>query len=260
MFQSTPPHGGRRGTAARWWPIVGFNPRPRTGGDTLSLRAVGVIGVSIHAPARGATGGLVYTAIGWRVFQSTPPHGGRRAQQLLHGGRAQPRFNPRPRTGATVGLWNPRNEISAFQSTPPHGGRRPREPDPSSPTPRFNPRPRTGGDAQPGYVGGQCLVSIHAPARGATREMELYRQDFTEVSIHAPARGATHLEAGAAVGMQFQSTPPHGGRRSPALEDGHTRSFQSTPPHGGRHDPPVGRGRHVQVSIHAPARGATAVT
>ena len=33
-------------------------------------------------------------------------------------------------------------------------------------------------------------VSIHAPARGATRG-RLFCHDVTQVSIHAPARGAT---------------------------------------------------------------------
>jgi len=32
-FQSTPPHGGRQKAFDRKWKEVGFNPRPRTGGD-----------------------------------------------------------------------------------------------------------------------------------------------------------------------------------------------------------------------------------
>ena len=35
-----------------------------------------------------------------------------------------------------------------------------------------------------------ALVSIHAPARGATRFFD-YLIDLMRVSIHAPARGAT---------------------------------------------------------------------
>ena len=56
----------------------GFNPRPRAGGDiTLHyVEPVHVGGVSIHAPARGAT--RANTVPGRSiVFQSTPPRGGR---------------------------------------------------------------------------------------------------------------------------------------------------------------------------------------
>ena len=77
-----------------------------------------------------------------------------------------------------------------------------------------------------------CVVSIHAPARGATTRRRscclCYR-----VSIHAPARGATketdrHVEA-----MVFQSTPPRGGRQDAlALGDVHDR-FNPRPRAGG---------------------------
>jgi len=55
-----------------------------------------------------------------------------------------------------------------FQSTLPRGERQPRR----------------------GYVFEQIIVSIHAPAGGATYRAEILR-DTTKVSIHAPAGGAT---------------------------------------------------------------------
>ena len=55
-----------------------------------------------------------------------------------------------------------------FQSTPPRGGRR-----------------HSVGRRRPGRN-----VSIHAPARGATRQNK-HPRHFGRVSIHAPARGAT---------------------------------------------------------------------
>ena len=80
----------------------------------------------------------------------------------------------------------------------------------------------------------ECSVSIHAPARGATGQMETVEVDIT-VSIHAPARGAT------------ERYHVIGGRLS---------MFQSTLPRGER--PGLGSGRlTLWVSIHAPARGAT---
>ena len=54
----------------------------------------------------------------------------------------------------------------------------------------FNPRAREGRDIQ---VRDFCLVkivSIHAPARGATCVLNTSEQ-MAAVSIHAPARGAT---------------------------------------------------------------------
>ena len=147
MFQSTPPHGGR--PAGTWSNagVGGFNPRPRTGGDAtipgrfnprprtggtpvLRRRCFNPrprTGGDDRAPAnrevsfnpRPRTGGDLPPARGARrMFQSTPPHGGRlRCVQLT-----------------------PRAE-QVFQSTPPHGGRAG-----CDTSCRFNPRPRTGGD------------------------------------------------------------------------------------------------------------------
>ena len=103
-----------------------FNPRPRTGGDvvfTASHRSV--LGVSIRAPARGATRGRCRSTIA-PVFQSAPPHGGRRA--LSHG---------------TL------RATEVFQSAPPHGGRLARGGKFTARENCFNPRPRTGGDRGP---------------------------------------------------------------------------------------------------------------
>ena len=77
-------------------------------------------------------------------------------------------------------------------------------------------------------------VSIHAPARGATRRDNpgFYR---IVVSIHAPARGATCPSLLTVAALLFQSTRPRGARR---VLTSILSSFAS-------------------VSIHAPARGAT---
>src|SRR5437763_1406956 len=100
LFQSTPPHGGRRTNATdvskfctfqstpprggRLSPLSlrsmghSFNPRPRAGGDVaLAIEHPGQV-VSIHAPARGATAPPPTTRAARRgLFQSTPPRGGR---------------------------------------------------------------------------------------------------------------------------------------------------------------------------------------
>ena len=143
-----------------------FNPRPRVGGDRSPFMISKARRVSIHAPAWGATR-RCYRSIRSRMFQSTPPRGGRpvwsddstpiptvsihapawgatrrvlRRRQLASG------FNPRPRVGgdAVVGC---SRELSTS----------------------FNPRPRVGGDSASRFtVRTGYGVSIHAPAWGAT--------------------------------------------------------------------------------------------
>ena len=100
------------------------------------------------------------------------------------------------------------------------------------------------------------------------------------VSIHAPARGATRLQyAGARILSTFQSTRPRGARRVRTSMSQAVKMFQSTRPRGARRgadckaeiwpcfNPRAREGRDntfnwgfgitLPVSIHAPARGAT---
>ena len=99
----------------------------------------------------------------------------------------------------------------------------------------FNPRTRTGCDTRKPSRRRLILVSIHAPARGATAQRDL---SFAE--------------------SEFQSTHPHGVR--PLVSDNfrHLVVFQSTHPHGVRLTHYVKKFIISTVSIHAPARGATA--
>ena len=151
-------------------------------------------------------------------------------------------FNPRPRAGGDGRIRGAmRHVLCRFQSTPPRGGRRARLPaidvrcDPC-----FNPRPRAGGDAGASRCRSQLqLVSIHAPARGATEQSTRCEQSL----------------------IMFQSTPPRGGRpTADRILRCVDMQFQSTPPRGGRPTlgPDCAEHRRV-VSIHAPARGATAI-
>ena len=57
----------------------------------------------------------------------------------------------------------------------------------------FNPRTREGCDnTSVSGKGCRYMISIHAPARGATSRIELEYED-SSISIHAPARGATQI-------------------------------------------------------------------
>src|SRR6056297_2235666 len=78
------------------------------------------------------------------------------------------------------------------------------------------------------------LVSIHAPARGATREIR-ESTNRQGVSIHAPARGATNNDVARIKGYIVSIHAPARGATTD-IDDSHLTLF---------------------VSIHAPARGAT---
>ncbi|SFL91218.1 hypothetical protein SAMN05421830_10921 [Desulfomicrobium norvegicum] len=72
------------------------------------------------------------------------------------------------------------------------------------------------------------IVSIHAPARGATDKRVLSRQTVY-VSIHAPARGATLENADESAIYLFQSTPLREGRQNPVDYRGKLRGFNPRP-------------------------------
>ena len=239
-------------------------------------------------------------AYNW-LFQSTPPHGRRRAAERHCGGVSQC-FNPRLRTGGDFLMVSVPLHQLKFQSTPPHGrrqgiGR-------SATTAEVvsihaSAREATMPSAS---LASSSFVSIHASAREATNPVALlgctvacfnprlrtggdiegmsWNGGILDVSIHASAREATfaggfscwarycfnpRLRTGGDISRpsrlwplrKFQSTPPHGRRRSgsskrrtsnqcfnPRLRTGGdpwaeaafaaTCRFQSTPPHGRR--------------------------
>ena len=159
MFQSAPPHGGRRSDQ-------------RDGQWHVSLE------VSIRAPARGAT-----SRIGWTHartpsrFQSAPPHGGRPWRSPGRApARVNPCFNPRPRTGGDGGLRRDQHQDGkhVFQSAPPHGGRHELQGAGDSSGARtscFNPRPRTGGDDRASGTRSQFLMTFQsAPPHGGRHD------------------------------------------------------------------------------------------
>ena len=122
-----------------------------------------------------------------------------------------------------------------FQSTHPRGVRRSAPAISRHGSDGFNPRTRVGCDDDAALLADAPQVSIHAPAWGATSGC---RQPAGRI-------------------LMFQSTHPRGVRPRPTSSPSSTSSFQSTHPRGVR----LGRQRvpfaAVDVSIHAPAWGAT---
>ena len=165
------------------------------------------------------------------MFQSTHPHG------------------VRPRPSRVAG------QLMLFQSTHPHGVRLCQ----LSTTiyrSRFNPRTRMGCDKILARLTTPYNVSIHAPAWGATAFLvKAFAPAF--VSIHAPAWGATHAQNKTFPPLLFQSTHPHGVRLTMIGSIIGGAMFQSTHPHGVRQSASDVRLQKIDVSIHAPAWGAT---
>ena len=254
-----------------------FNPRSREGSDSTLSKIFFVIAkfqstlprgerlptctrdiqttfISIHAPARGATASVPPTCVGLQ-FQSTLPRGERRrsVKFLLY---MMSYFNPRSREGSDDYRVVLDILQCIFQSTLPRGERHR--------CTRCN-----------GLI---LQISIHAPARGATahycqsnratefqstlprgERLPTCTRDIqtTFISIHAPARGATASVPPTCVGLQFQSTLPRGERPGTPASCHAVMQFQSTLPRGERPILPISSAHHHDISIHAPARGAT---
>ena len=202
LFQSAPPHGGRRAynDGPGWRRDGCFNPRPRTGGDT---------NVRLFAPRLPCT-----------TFQSAPPHGGRRE---------------------CCSLSRPSIYGFTFQSAPPHGGRPAICAGSRWTLTSFNPRPRTGGDMH----GCDCAGW---PLTCDTRFNPRPRTGGDTPAFHSDA-ACTYL-------YWFQSAPPHGGRPAGSVKRIDDHAFQSAPPHGGRPAADVdGRSAQVTLFQSAPPHG-----
>ncbi len=123
-------------------------------------------------------------------------------------------------------------------------------------------------------------ISIHAPARGATMYSDVFSGSF-DISIHAPARGATILAIfsgysiidfnprsregsdGSAGGLEteynnFNPRSREGSDNNDCVRACRKRKFQSTLPRGERRPYYNTKPASKTISIHAPARGATA--
>ncbi len=212
-------------------------------------------------------------------FQSTPPRGGRprnHRDQWRHSG-----FNPRPRVGGDDPSLCVVYADMRFQSTPPRGGRRVVRVLQYADQRVSIHAPAWGATSSCHAIPVSASFQSTPPRGGRRHRLRLCGADAV-VSIHAPAWGATaRCELPLDTLAEFQSTPPRGGRlyrialRAPVLV------FQSTPPRGGRpmlhlyvHLPPgfnprprvggdrvlIAIGRLCEVSIHAPAWGATSST
>ena len=122
-FQFTLPHGERRVAQSCPAAVCSFNSRSRMGSDLRAGPAPAVLGVSIHAPAWGATQCPSSCAITF-AFQFTLPHGERHGCASTSASSGC--FNSRSRMGSDSA---PRQQVAfscSFQFTLPHGERQER--------------------------------------------------------------------------------------------------------------------------------------
>ena len=146
-----------------------FNPRARAGRDYCRHESAPARQhVSIHAPAWGATSAALAAYMPSSVVSIHAPARGATRADRIRIRRCDRCFNPRARAGRDAHRCTAAARRLAFQSTRPRGAR----PVDGRATSRVT------------------YVSIHAPARGATRR-DRGRSPASRVSIHAPARGAT---------------------------------------------------------------------
>ena len=202
-----------------------MRPKVDFGGATINP-------VSIHAPARGAT---YFFALFSCILASFNP----RTREGCDDTRGRydtvvSRFNPRTREGCDYGDNKEHLHICAFQSTHPRGVRH----------------------DEVAKANNMSIVSIHAPARGATRGMSVCLPAM-DVSIHAPARGATigRVELDDETGVSIHA--PARGATGVSLLTKHGAIVSIHAPARGATRYDTATNTEVLVSIHAPARGAT---
>ena len=193
LFQFSPPRGGRpfRFISATPKSIFQFSP-PRGGRLHGVVIVFGHLLISILAPARGATDITTSKVVRFQ-FQFPPPHGGRRERPMD---------------------WK---QTILFQFPPPHGGRPITSPG-AWRCGYFNSRPRTGGDNSLVDAEHDLHTFQFPPPHGGRRQVLIFVIRQTVISIPAPARGATKKNNGKQGRALFQFPPPHGGRpRTPHL-------------------------------------------
>ncbi len=187
-----PARGATGNTDIRHPTDQNFNPRSREGSDFLRVPA-NMTGkqISIHAPARGATLTLWLALRAVVKFQSTLPRGERHYEEIFplcvkrisihapaRGATAPQRLC---KSSGTISIHAPARGATKKQKLFRRSLR------------YFNPRSREGSDAaQDGFDLGEAIFQSTLP-RGERRFLLPRLHSTLLISIHAPARGATVL-------------------------------------------------------------------
>ena len=213
------------------------------------------VGISIHAPAKGATA--------------------RTGKDFFRYGY----FNPRSREGSDVCRFSSLSRQNDFNPRSREGSDRARTNETRT-SGHFNPRSREGSDRlifrlkeiiqefqstlprrerlKTVYLDRWCnRISIHAPAKGATRAGVGWW--FACVYFNPRSReGSDHISVLCSDSLfRFQSTLPRRERPVRPFTPLSAHTFQSTLPRRERHGSPGPHRDEKNISIHAPAKGAT---
>ena len=123
----------------------------------------------------------------------------------------------------------------------------------------FNPRSREGSDIFRNIRAEDFVISIHAPAKGATQQLCMGNVPVP-ISIHAPAKGATQQLCTGYVHFAISiHAPAKGATVHAAFLIAQQSEFQSTLPRRERPALFSPTFSPINISIHAPAKGATHV-
>ena len=140
---------------------------PAKGATAVGVDQVAHARVSIHAPAKGATGPHPARGGLGGVSIHAPAKGATALRSC--GCIAISGFDPRPREGGDLDPSRADELEQLFRSTPPRRGRRSTAPVIPSPDVFRSTPPRRGRRARQVQYRSVFMVSIHAPAKGATR-------------------------------------------------------------------------------------------
>ena len=217
------------------------------------MATVHAVGISIHAPPRGATTPTTTERSSSKNFNSRPSARG--DEVLVVCRRAAIISIHAPPRGATFPASESPGVGKISIHAPPRGATH-RAPAGDSRNRYFNSRPSARGDNMGARTVRLNIISIHAPPRGATPQAPTpqlggifqftplregrprrnrERHPGQSISIHAPPRGATTaVVVRVRVGLISIHAPPRG-----ATFCGFSTTFT------------------LQISIHAPPRGAT---
>ena len=224
-FQFTPLREGRRQQNAEKRNHAYFNSRPCGRGDAVQHDNFLWQGISIHAPAGGATPSSGRIAQLY-LFQFTPLREGR--QKLRVSTQRLPLFQFTPlREGRRIDL--DRHFCHGFN---------------------FNSRPCGRGDAVGVEHIGAALLFQFTPLREGRLESQADAVRGMFISIHAPAGGATCRGNRRFCTFLFQFTPLREGRRAKRWPNFWTPYFNSRP--CGRGDP--GRSRRLTAPAYFNSR------
>ena len=161
--------------------------------------------ISIHAPARGASQAHTHRSSSCLLFQFTPLREGLRRSAVSLA--SSEHFNSRPCERGFARDSDHHQQYYLFQFTPLREGLLNALADSDDTT----------------------LISIHAPARGASITAVDTIKSMNSISIHAPARGASDRILISIRALQFQFTPLREGLQKKSPKSSKAEAFQFTP-------------------------------